>query len=183
MTDKPISRVRAQLPAVPGHDLTRMSGIVRFSLHALDRFESRPGFRVSMDHWHSKGVNSRVPYAHPDYNKPFCYACLGGATVLELAGVDSPDHAFWSSTDRTHELMRLGQWAGVGSSDVATLERALDAVREGDVLRAMDFLGVDPAGWIEDWRSGVTIADYHFHPALFKENLLQLAADLEKLGY
>ena len=170
------------IPAVPDHNLTYLSGIIRFAHYALEKFEATPGCKADMRTWHIK--------RSPKQGGPaVCYACLGGAALVELAGGIPVDSSFWrvgdfspSIADIAEQRADLATRIGVGLWCVTTLENALDYIRIGCVREALGLLGISVAG-IPDDDERPLITPYDVNPQKFKEDLLRLADWLEDFGY
>ena len=175
MIYQPIYTTAIRLPAIPGYDLTCLSGIVDFGHDAMVKFDSAPGCKVDMFIWHDKGDDT-------------CFACMGGSAALLMAGIGGPDDSFWEGLDPDNLIAVRTAIAGRANIDlgvVEVLERTLNNVRMGLIASAFDNLGMrrDSLNWIASHRRTRAMPDYNRAPEPFRDALWQLARDLRELGY
>ena len=139
-------------------DITKLklSELIRVALDDLRLCEADPTYHIIMSTWHS-------PYQHNT-----CAVCLAGAVMAQSLnippGVSADPHYFVADNRLINTLL------------------ALDALRTGDVSEALLLMGVHDHLNIlpDDVRS---IAHYERDRTKFVSDMLELAFDLEKVGY
>ena len=171
---------RIELPTVGEYDLNVMHRLLEFSLMALEKFEATPGCAIDMDLWYARFV---------DDGKSICYACLGGATVIQMAGIDTNDGNFWGLARRelTLKHRRIADGAGVSPDAIIAIERALNNARYGNIWGMFSSVGHVPPGTPNPTNPNhgmlplsVDITAYCDDPVAFKQDmkgLMQLLKD------
>lgn len=123
-----------------------LPSLIRLAVADLERCEVSEDYVVDMKFWHVPGGAGT------------CFVCLAGAVMAQTLGVDAQVDATpgWSEE-------RCKLWA-------------LDAVRSGELRRALKLMNKDPS--VAD-RVDVVIPSYKADPEGFKREMLRLAEVLD----
>lgn len=126
------------------------SELIRVALADLAKVERSKKYRVEMGTWHEPvdGV---------------CEVCLAGAVMAKTLK-SYPNETLWADTDF--------------DDDTKNKLLALDFLRQGEVVEALEQLGFDDHEHIHDY----DIVSYHTDRNEFKDDMRHLADDLEKVG-
>lgn len=140
----------------------KLSSLTFYALECLRRAELDPRYTVNMDAWHNPRKNEATAVQD---GAQVCYA--GGVMAFGL-GVDVD-----SSQD--FEPCSFGPYNGVRLG-------ALNAVREGQVERALGVMGVQDRRLPKSLRD-VEIVPYNFYPREFRRQQHELAWALSDAGF
>lgn len=131
---------------------------ILFALQALEEFE-KPDSKVRPNMTKFFFKNS----------EGICFACLGGMAAIKRFNLD---------IDQIH--IYSDRYLYVQKSILHDYEESLDSARLGWISYMFKEMGLPPNQGGLFTRS---ITDYKEDPVAFKQELRQLAADLEKAGY
>ena len=166
--------IPSRFPVLPGYDLNYPAQLIRFGVKALDDFEAMPNCAIDMRQWYGKSKTAK--------GKQVCYACLGGAAMVALAGITEDHPTFWENEANVDRHMIIAAATNMWTSRIAAMEMALDNARKGLIPEMVSNMGIYTRDLTPDlWR--VKITDYAKDPAQFKRDLLETADKLEKVGY
>jgi hypothetical protein len=133
------------------------SELIRVAINDLIMVEKSPKYTVDMGDWHEP-----VYMGSPDSIR--CNVCLAGSVIACTLQADPSEEMYPSSFDNDTE---------------AKLE-ALNEFRVGSVEWPLRDMGIDTDDFsIPEERN---IVDYAADPILFKEQILELADELEAIG-
>lgn len=145
---------RALISYIPGFTHRalpeKMSELIRVALVDMEIVERNPAYKIDMGTWHAMG------------GEGVCEVCFAGAVMAQTMNV---------------RPTRVGTGPSSFEDRLGNKFRALNALREGEVWFACEFLGVPyPSGMNR------SIADYHSDKTRFKRDMRKLADDLEEAG-
>jgi len=145
-----------------------LSQRIRRGLIALEKAE-QPGALVKpkMETWHTIRDGQ-------------CFACLGGLAVIDLCDAWEAQPSI--DDDLVHILSDpqtdMNEWSEIDSA-ISRYKMSLDDARNGYISAALAMANRDPESMV-DWDDDVP--DYHEHPVLFKEIMMQMVEALEEKG-
>ena len=144
-----------------------LHGLLRVGLDDLRLCEADPGYTVDMNHWH---LPSKLM-------KPgTCLVCVAGAVMAKTLGVP-PD---WYADDTGRRHVKDKRRGEAWPEEVRYRSAALDCLREGDVVKAAQDLGLDyPLGLA---RLNRAVCPYEDDREVWWEDVEQLYIDLKREG-
>jgi len=148
-----------------------ISALLRVAIDDLVKTEADPRYKINMMEWHS-------PDTEPDdvvNELSLCQVCFAGAVMAQR--LDADINEYYTPTDF--------------GDDVARKLQTLDHIRTGNLYGAIQrFYPVDGNGILRDLTKLKQIEElqkmpfrsYGSDPVLFKECILDIANELEKIG-
>ena len=150
--------MKSKLPEKP-------SALIKVALKDLAKIERSRKYKVNMGFWHRTAPGKKAK----------CEVCLGGSVLAKTLKVP------FRQTLQTHEIgVEYGQ-------DVGQKIIALDRFRRGQLMNGLQEMGLRGLVGDKYYKKFGTyfpeITAYEYDPKKFKEDMLQLAKNLKKIGY